>query len=66
MPTHMAVHVCFVCVSMCPETISTTLAFEDPEPAGGGSHRPAHVQPGLTPEDKEEVEERREKGRDGG
>lgn len=56
MPTHMVVHVCFVCVSIRPETISTTLPFEDPEPAGGGSHRPAHVQPGLTPEDKEEVE----------
>lgn len=36
----------FLCV--CPGTISTTATPGERGPAGGGGHRPAHVQPGLT------------------
>ena len=80
MPANMAVHVCF-CVCRCPGTISTTSPSGEQDPAGGGGHRLAHVQPGLTlamdpagGQRRGREEERtgkkrirkKEKGRDGG
>lgn len=46
---HANTHGCssvFFCVYLA--TISTTTPSGEQGPAGGGGHRPAHVQPGLT------------------
>ena len=38
----------FLCVCVCSGAISTTSPLGEQEPDGGGGHRPAQVQPGLT------------------